>query len=278
MVDALYFILVAFISYFIGTINFSKIIAWNARRKDITKVGSGNPGTMNMLRSFGFGLALFTFLAEVAKAGLTCLVFKLIFKGYGELIYFEAGAFLLFGNIFPVWSGFKGGKGVACFAGIFLFSNLWYVALGWFVLCFILFIFVNYACIISFVYIGGLSIGYTIYLWLTPVPHAWAITIIIWMLYLLMLFMHRGNIMRLIKGTENKIDFKSKLREVFSHKKGEQIIAEEYIENKTPENEIVITEKEQQTTSEQDKQAEQDKKTEQVSNPEEKTPQDEIKD
>ena len=52
--DILYFVLVAFISYFVGTINFSKIIAWHYRRKDITKVGSGNPGTMNMLRSFGF--------------------------------------------------------------------------------------------------------------------------------------------------------------------------------------------------------------------------------
>ena len=93
MEDVLYFILVAFVSYFIGTINFSKIIAWNSRRKDITKIGSHNPGTMNMLRSFGFGLALATFVAEVIKVGLTCLVFKLIFPQYDQIIYFFSGLF-----------------------------------------------------------------------------------------------------------------------------------------------------------------------------------------
>ena len=61
--STLAYVLIAVISYFIGTINFAKIISWYSRHKDITKVGSGNPGTMNMLRSFGFKLALFTFLA-----------------------------------------------------------------------------------------------------------------------------------------------------------------------------------------------------------------------
>ena len=130
METVLYFILVAFISYFIGTVNFSKILAWYFRHKDITKVGSGNPGTMNMLHSFGFGLALATFLAEVVKSGLTCLIFQLIFPEY-DIMYFVAGFFVIIGYMFPVWSKFKGGKGVACFAGFFLFSpHLWYVALG----------------------------------------------------------------------------------------------------------------------------------------------------
>ena len=78
--DILLLVLAAFVSYFIGTINFSKIIAWKARKKDITKIGSHNPGTMNMLRSFGFGLALLTFIGEIVKAGLTCLTFKLIWR------------------------------------------------------------------------------------------------------------------------------------------------------------------------------------------------------
>lgn len=252
--DILYFVLVAFISYFIGTINFSKIIAWQSRRKDITKIGSGNPGTMNMLRSFGFVLGFATFVAEVVKAGLTCFVFKLIFPEYGQLIYFVAGFFILMGYIFPVWSKFKGGKGVACFAGIFLFSSLWHVSLGWFVVCFILFMFISYACVISFTYIGGLSIAYTIYIWLyliengMPLSHAIAITAIIWVLYILMLYMHRGNIKRLISHTENKIDFKGKLKAVFCHKKGEQIIEEDQVENVKPEVEIVITEEQHKNT------------------------------
>ncbi len=239
MVNALIFILVAFISYFIGTINFSKIIAWYGRHKDITKLGSGNPGTMNMLRNFGFGLALATFIAEVVKAGLCCLAFKLIYPEFGQGIYFFSGLFLMLGYNFPVWSKFKGGKGVATFAGIFLFSNLWYVALAWFAVCFVLLIIIDYGSVISFIYIGGLTIAYTIYVWVEGVYLAWAITAIIWFLLALTIFKHRGNISRLINHTESKVDFKGKLKKVFCHKRGEEIIDEADVNHK-PEGEIVI--------------------------------------
>lgn len=240
MVVALHFILVAFISYFIGTINFSKIISWNARRKDITKIGSHNPGTMNMLRSFGFGLALATFVAEVIKVGLTCLVFKLVYPQYDQIIYFFAGLFLMLGNDFPVWSKFKGGKGVACIAGIFLFSNLWYVALGWFVVCFVLLMLIDIGSIISFTYIGGLSIAYTIYIWVLSVPYAWAITAMIWIMFVVTIIKHHANIVRLFKGTENHVGFKEKIKRFFNHNKGEMVIDEELVEQKSPEKEIVI--------------------------------------
>lgn len=236
----MYFILVAFISYFLGTINFSKILSWYVKHKDITKMGSGNPGTMNMLRSYGFGIAFATFLAEVIKSGLTCLVFKLIFPQYDQVIYFVCAIFLLLGNNFPVWSKFKGGKGVATFAGVFLFSNLWYVALAWFVICFILFMFIEYASVISFTYIGGLSIAYTIYAFVSQIYYAWLVVAIIWVMYLIMLARHHANIKRLFTHTENKIDFKAKLAKVFKHKKGEIIIDEEFVEH-APEAEIIVT-------------------------------------
>ena len=240
------FVAVAVVAYFIGTINFAKIVAWQARRKDITKIGSKNPGTMNMLRSFGFWLALTTFVCEVLKAGVVCLVTKIIFQhvGYAEVAdvaYFVAGFFLIMGYDFPVWSKFKGGKGVACMGGIFLFSNLWYVGIGWFVLCFIMLVLLDYGSVVSFTYIGGLSIAYTIYVWLVNIPYAWAITAIIWVLFALMIFKHRGNIQRLINGTENKVGFKAKLAKIFSKKKGETIIEEERVDHK-PEQEIVVEE------------------------------------
>ena len=236
----MYFILVAFISYFLGTINFSKILSWYVKHKDITKMGSGNPGTMNMLRSYGFGIAFATFLAEVIKSGLSCLVFKLIFPQYDQVIYFVCAIFLLLGNNFPVWSKFKGGKGVATFAGVFLFSNLWYVALAWFVICFILFMFIEYASVISFTYIGGLSIAYTIYAFVSQIYYAWLVVAIIWVMYLIMLARHHANIKRLFTHTENKIDFKAKIAKVFKHKKGETIIDEEFVEH-APEAEIIVT-------------------------------------
>lgn len=257
MVNALIFILVAFISYFIGTINFSKIIAWYGRHKDITKLGSGNPGTMNMLRNFGFGLALATFIAEVVKAGLCCLAFKLIYPEFGQGIYFFSGLFLMLGYNFPVWSKFKGGKGVATFAGIFLFSNLWYVALAWFAVCFVLLIIIDYGSVISFIYIGGLTIAYTIYVWVEGVYLAWAITAIIWFLLALTIFKHRGNISRLINHTESKVDFKGKLKKVFCHKKGEEIIDEADVNHK-PEGEIVIEVSEVSPPEDNDKESSQD--------------------
>ncbi|MBP3345295.1 MAG: glycerol-3-phosphate acyltransferase [Clostridia bacterium] len=242
---------VAFLSYFIGTINFAKIISWNARRKDITKIGSKNPGTMNMLRSHGFGLALATFICEIAKAGLTCLLSKLAFEffdmaAYGDIAYFTAGLFIVLGYDFPVWSKFKGGKGVAVFAGVFLFSHLWYAAIGWFVLCFVLLIIIDIGSVVSFTYTGGLAIGYTFFAWFAGLDLVVSIVItaVVWFLYILMLIKHHANIKRLFTGTENKVGFKDKIRKMFSHKKGEQIIDEEQVENK-PEEEIVVQDNEE---------------------------------
>ena len=223
---------VAFCAYFIGTINFAKIISWNARRKDITKIGSKNPGTMNMLRSHGFGLALATFVCEIIKAGLTCLLSKLCFEffgmeAYGDVAYFTAGLFIVLGYDFPVWSKFKGGKGVAVFAGILLFSHLWYVAIGWFVLCFVLLVLIDIGSLVSFVYTGGLTLAYILFAWLFPLSQITAISIttVLGFLYILTLAKHHANIKRLFAGTENKVGFKDKLNKVF-HKKQKSSVQE----------------------------------------------------
>lgn len=246
---ALMLLLVAFVSYFIGTINFAKIISWNARRKDITKIGSKNPGTMNMLRSHGFGLALATFICEIAKAGLTCFLFKLCceqfgYPQYGDIVYFVAALFMVIGYDFPVWSKFKGGKGVAVFAGILLFSHLWYVAIGWFFICFVFLIILDIGSVVSFTYTGGLTIAYTILAWLGGFDMVSAIvmTAVLWFLYILMLVKHHANIKRLFKGTENKVGFKDKLRKVFHKNKDEEIIDEEEVAVEKPENEIIVEE------------------------------------
>lgn len=222
---ALMLFLVAFVSYFIGTINFAKIISWNARRKDITKIGSKNPGTMNMLRSHGFGLALATFVCEIVKAGLTCFLFKFCaeqfgYPQYGDILYYVAALFMVLGYDFPVWSKFKGGKGVAVFAGILLFSHLWYVAIGWFVLCFIFLVILDIGSVVSFTYTGGLTIAYTIFAWVElscPIA-ATVMTCVLWFLYILMLAKHHANIKRLFKGQENKVGFKEKLGKIFKKK------------------------------------------------------------
>lgn len=239
-------LLAAVVSYLIGTINFSKIIAWHARRKDITKLGSKNPGAMNMLRQFGLGLALLTFIAEVLKSGLTCLVFDLIYDhfqiwGGGSFVYYLAGFFLMLGYNFPVWSKFKGGKGVASLSGIFLFSPIWYVGLAWFAVCFVLFIIIDIGSVISLTFTGGLTIATTCFAWLVLNYNTWLsiyVTAIVWALYLLILIKHRGNIYRLFHHEERKVEFKDKLKKVFCHKeKDESITVQNVEENQNSDSE-----------------------------------------
>ena len=100
--------------------------------------------------------------------------------------------------------------------------------------------FIEYASVISFTYIGGLSIAYTIYAFVSQIYYAWLVVAIIWVMYLIMLARHHANIKRLFTHTENKIDFKAKLAKVFKHKKGETIIDEEFVEH-APEAEIIVT-------------------------------------
>lgn len=253
----LIYLSIAIASYLIGSINFAKIIAWHGRRKDITKIGSKNPGTMNMLRSFGLWLAVLTFCCEVVKAGAICLLTKFLTSHFGlmfggEFAYYFAGLFIVLGYDFPLWSKFKGGKGVAVFAGIFLFSQVWYVALGWFFICFVILILLDYGSVVSFLYTGGLTIATTIVTWLAmpgDLVTKIFITATIWFLYVLMLIKHRGNIKRLFNHTENKVGFKAKLKKVF-HKKGEKIIDEENVEQ-SAEKEIVVDQAEQKESSEE---------------------------
>ena len=219
---------IALLAYLIGSVNFAKIIAWHGRRKDITKIGSKNPGTMNMLRSFGLWLAVLTFLCEVVKSGVTCLLTAILTEKFGldyggQFAYYFAGFFVVLGYDFPIWSKFKGGKGVAVFSGIFLFSSIWYASLGWFVVCFVILILIDYGSVVSFLYTGGLTVATTIYTWLalpSDLVVQTFITAVIWALYVLMLIKHRGNIKRLLSGTENKVGFKEKLKKV-CHKKEE---------------------------------------------------------
>lgn len=240
----LIFAIIAVLSYFVGTINFSRIIAWRSARKDITKLGSGNPGTMNMLRNLGFLPALLTFLAEVVKAGVCCLVCKIILEhtGYAEyatLAYFFAGAFIIIGNDFPVFFHFKGGKGIACMVGMFLFTPLWWVGLIIFVLLAILLAITEYAFISSFGFIVGMSIAVTVHVFTHSVPYAIGIVVIVWLLTILAIIQHRGNLARMFKGQEHKAHFKSSIKRFFKKQKGVEEIKEEHVES-APENEIII--------------------------------------
>lgn len=212
----LYLALTIVAGYLIGNINFARIFSWMFAKKDITTVGSKNPGTMNMLRTRGFGEALLTLLMEAVKSGAPALacyfLFKTYFPGYEDLAYFLSAIGAVVGHCFPVFYKFKGGKGVACTFGMFLFHpNCWWVSLVMFAICFLLFFFIEYPFIISLTFILTMSIYATCIFALAHVNLYIALIVVLWLNFVLIVFMHRGNIKRLVTGKENKVNFREKV-------------------------------------------------------------------
>lgn len=231
----LYLAIAFVVGYFLGNINFARIFSWRFARKDITKVGSKNPGTMNMLRTRGFGEAMLTLLFEALKVGLPALgcyfLFNHYFEGYGDLAYFLSAFAGILGHCFPVFYHFKGGKGVACTFGMFVFSpHFWLISLIMFVICFVLFMFIEFPFIISFIFIFTMAVyGTCIFAIETPMLYI-VLIVILWLNFAFIVYLHRGNIKRFIAGTENKVNFKEK---VFGRKKkAEKEVAPE--ENAAP--------------------------------------------
>ncbi|MDB2439215.1 glycerol-3-phosphate 1-O-acyltransferase PlsY [Hellea sp.] len=111
--------------YLLGSIPFGLLIAKATGQGDIRKIGSGNIGATNVLRTGRKDIALITLLLDAAKAGVAALIFNHLF---GAPVGLFAGAAALIGHCYPVWLKFKGGKGVATFFGC-LFATAWPIAL-----------------------------------------------------------------------------------------------------------------------------------------------------
>ena len=111
--------------YLLGSIPFGLMIARATGQGDIRKIGSGNIGATNVLRTGRKDIALITLLLDAGKAGIAALIFNYFF---GSPIGLFAGAAALIGHCFPVWLKFKGGKGVATFFGGLL-ATAWPIGL-----------------------------------------------------------------------------------------------------------------------------------------------------
>ena len=121
------FLLFIICSYLIGNINFAVIISL-IKKQDIRKQGSGNPGTLNMSRTFGLGIGVLTLLLDILKGAIPTLVAMLVYDKYcfegtdlsvGMVIKVACGFFAVLGHVFPVFMKFKGGKGIATTIGVF---------------------------------------------------------------------------------------------------------------------------------------------------------------
>ena len=186
-------IIVAIYSYLLGSIPFGLILTKLFLKKDIRDVGSGNIGTTNVLRTGKKSLAATTLLLDLLKGYLSVVITLLYFE---DLISYSA-LLCFVGHIFPIWLKFKGGKGVATYLGVILaLSYKFFLIFGivWLVLSF-LFRFASLSSIVSTL---------TIFLYSYFFENN-NFSLILFIFFIIILYTHRENIVRLKNSSENKI-------------------------------------------------------------------------
>jgi acyl phosphate:glycerol-3-phosphate acyltransferase len=203
-VDGLFIAIALIAGYLLGSIPFGLILTRLAGTGDIRNVGSGNIGATNVLRTGRKGLAAATLLGDMLKGTVAVLLlnwFAHLFGFTGTDFGLAAGLGAVVGHVFPVWLGFKGGKGVATYIGV-LIAVSWPVAIAFGVIWGLVAAATRYSSL------AGLlaSAATPMLLWLLAAVNA-AIVFII--LTALVWFMHRGNLSRLLAGTESKIGSKT---------------------------------------------------------------------
>ena len=183
-------------AYLIGSINFA-IIFSRLKGTDITKKGSGNPGTMNVLRSVGKLWGVLTFICDCSK-GVIFAVIGMYWVGSVDWL-FILGVVTIIGHVLPVYSKFKGGKGVATSIGVFIVS---YPVVGAVVLAVLIFmlLFIKYGFIGSITCISAI----TVYSCIVSRDNV-AVIVCSLTIWAIVVVRHYSNIKRLIRGEENTL-------------------------------------------------------------------------
>ena len=182
------------IGYLFGSIPWGIILTRLAGTQDLRSIGSGNIGATNVLRTGRKGLAAATLVLDALK-GTAAVIIAGYLGGPDAAMLAGLGAFL--GHLFPIWLKFRGGKGVAVYIGI-LIGLFWPAAILFCVIWLALAFALRYSSLSALI----ASVVAPIFLWWFG--HA-TLAVLFAVLTLLLIFMHRENIKRLIAGTEGKI-------------------------------------------------------------------------
>ena len=185
------FVIIA-ISYAFGSIPFGYLITKFFLKKDIRKIGSGNIGATNVLRTGNRIIGYSTLLLDVFKAILPLIIIKIYMNEY----LFIASSSVFLGHVFPIWLKFKGCKGVATYVGILCCINL-YLGIGFGFFWIITLIIFKYSSLSSLV--ASLSIPFIDYFILKNELISFYI-----IMFVLIFYTHRENIKRLINKEESK--------------------------------------------------------------------------
>ena len=206
------------ISYLLGSINSAIIISKLLYKEDIRTHGSGNAGMTNMLRTYGLRAAALTLVGDMLKTALAILFTGLLLgfhygKGVslGDGYCYMAGLFAVLGHVFPIYYGFKGGKGVLSTATAFLILAPipFAILFGLFLVIVLISRFVSLGSVCAAVLLPVVSRAYIAVVYgTTGMPAIMSISLII--LAILVVWCHRENLKRISNRTENKISIGGK--------------------------------------------------------------------
>ena len=215
------YVVIIIFGYFMGNILFGKIIA-KIKKLDLSQ-SSGNPGTMNMLRNYGIGMGILTLFLDCLKGAIPAVVGFYLFNDFGGTIQhlgqpladanahcylglYIGGLSAMVGAIYPVFFKFKGGKGAATIYGMFLVAD-WKLGLIIFGVGILWLLLMDYGSMASFTMVTVYTVvqGINAYGYLS-------ISIVLFAIFSLMWFAFRSNVLRLLIGKENKMNFVAKLR------------------------------------------------------------------
>lgn len=196
-------------AYLLGNLNGAVCIS-ALQNDDVRNHGSGNAGMTNFIRNYGSGLAILVFLIDTGKAFIAAVAAGMILEPYGFGLEGRVlgGILVMLGHDFPALLGFRGGKGIL--TGWFIaFAIDWRVGAFIGVVFFLVYFLTFYVSLASIMSAVAFFVGFAIFHWGNPI-------VIIGALFMsaLTLFMHRGNIVRLIKKEEKKVN-------LFSRKKAQ---------------------------------------------------------
>ena len=194
-------ILTAVIAYLLGNLNGAVIVSHLVAHEDVRTKGSGNAGLTNFTRNYGASASVFVILIDVGKAAAACLVGGLLLGRFGHYIDGVAlgGLFVIVGHDFPVLLGFKGGKGILSGVTVALMLD-WRIGLFVFGIFLVAYLLTKYVSLGSVLSSG--SFGF-LYAWVHRGEKLFPI-LVGFFLSALIVWMHRSNIVRLVKGEERK--------------------------------------------------------------------------
>ncbi len=180
------------IGYLVGSLPIGYLVAHTASGVDLRRVGSGNVGAANVYRTGGLRMGIAVMVADMAKGATAVLL------AGGELPAAAAGVAAVVGHIYPVWLGFKGGKGVATAAGVFGVLSPWPTAIA-------ALAFGVTLARTRFVSLGSIVATILLPLIEWPLPGPLAVDLAATLVAALIVFRHRGNLVRLWSRTERAL-------------------------------------------------------------------------